>query len=272
MTGSQISNKLTSLGLTESESKVYLAMLKLGPNTVQNIAKASGLSRTATYQVISSLETKGLVSTFTEKKRKLFAAEDPENLERYFSQHVQEMQGILSSFNHFIPELRALHTDRQEPRVRMYRGNESIRALFRDLAAVNPPELLEITNVDAVYSAVDPQILLEERERFAKSDIKVKVLQRGAARALSDKAEYRDFPHKTLNFQGDIWIYGNRIAFTHFLNTIETVIIDNAVFADTMRAIFLVVWHCSDNCSAKCTGKTTACTAPSGNCPASHKL
>ncbi|KKW29803.1 MAG: hypothetical protein UY72_C0033G0007, partial [Candidatus Uhrbacteria bacterium GW2011_GWD2_52_7] len=115
-------------------------------------------------------------------------------------------------------------------------------------AAVNPDELLEITNVDAVYSGIDSKILLEERAKFTNSPMKIKVLRRGSPQILSDKAEYRDIPHKTLNFQGDIWIYGNRLAFTHFVNDIETVIIDNILFADTMRALFLVIWHCASEC------------------------
>lgn len=243
-----INQKLTHLGLSDSEARVYLAMLKLGPSTVQNIAKTAKLSRTASYQVISSLENKGIASTFFEKKKKLFVAEDPEKLEGYFAQHIGAMQAELSSLNRIIPELRVLQSGDMKPRVRFYRGTEGIRALFRDLASTNPPELLEITNVDAVYSGIDPKILLEEREKFAETPMKVKVLRRGTPRILSSKAEYRDIPHDTLNFQGDIWIYGNRIAFTHFVNDIETVIIDNGLFADTMRALFLVIWHCANEC------------------------
>ncbi|MCR4312534.1 MAG: hypothetical protein NUV56_04600 [Candidatus Uhrbacteria bacterium] len=251
MTSPSISKKLTSLGLTESESKVYLAMLKLGASTVQNIAKTAALSRTATYQIISELEKKALVSTFIEKKKKLFTAEDPEKLESFFAQHIDGMRAELNSFNRLVPELRALQTGDMKPRVRLYRGVEGVRALFRDLAVANPSELLEITNVDAVFNRIDQSVILEEREKFAHSNMKVKVLRRGKPRMLPSRAECRDIPHNTLDFQGNIWIYGSHIAFTHFSNDIETVIIDNALFSETMRALFLVIWQCADECLIK---------------------
>ncbi len=251
MSINNVNEKLTKLGLTESEVKIYMAMLKIGASTVQAIAKEARLSRTAVYQILAVLENKGLVSTFHQKKKKLMVAEDPEKLEGYFSQYIGNMQNELHGLSRIIPELRAIQSGDMKPRVRFYRGTEAVRALFRDLAAVNPDELLEITNVDAVYSGIDSKILLEERAKFANSPMKVKVLRRGSPHAPSDKAEYRDIPHKTLNFQGDIWIYGDRLAFTHFVNDIETVIIDNILFADTMRALFLVIWGCAADCLAR---------------------
>src|SRR3989339_620491 len=90
-----INEKLTKLGLTESEVRIYMAMLKIGASTVQDIAKEARLSRTAVYQIMTELEHKGLVSTFYQKKKKLMVAEDPEKLEGYFSQYIGDMQNEL---------------------------------------------------------------------------------------------------------------------------------------------------------------------------------
>lgn len=40
-----LENKLKELGLADKEARVYLASLELGSDTVQNIAKKSGVNR-----------------------------------------------------------------------------------------------------------------------------------------------------------------------------------------------------------------------------------
>ncbi|HEX9113717.1 MAG TPA: helix-turn-helix domain-containing protein, partial [Nitrospirota bacterium] len=54
---------LRSLGFTDSESKIYLISLEMGPSSVQDIAKKADVSRVTTYAVIESLAKHGLMST-----------------------------------------------------------------------------------------------------------------------------------------------------------------------------------------------------------------
>ncbi len=63
---------ISSLGLSESETKVYLSSLELGPTSVQEIAKSAGLSRTATYDIIASLQEKDSCLPIRKGKRLSF--------------------------------------------------------------------------------------------------------------------------------------------------------------------------------------------------------
>lgn len=236
---------LTRLGLTETEARVYLAMLKLGSDTVQHIAREAHISRTAAYEIISLLQKKGLASTYTQGKRKHFVAEDPEKLAGYFEQRIRDVQLELGSLHRIVPELRLLQGGGDKPRVRFYQGDEAVRALFRDLAVSEAKELLEFTNIDAVYNTVDPKVLMEARRAADFDRIKTKVLHRGVLRNPSPKVEYCELKKNVLDFVGDVWVYGNRIAFVQFIKQVEVVIIDNQLFADTMRAMFMAVWEAS---------------------------
>jgi sugar-specific transcriptional regulator TrmB len=71
---------LAELGLAAKEADTYLAMLELGPASVQDIAKKAGINRTTTYVMIEGLKKHGLVSTFERGKKTLFSAENPEQL------------------------------------------------------------------------------------------------------------------------------------------------------------------------------------------------
>lgn len=242
MPTNSITNSLIKLGLTDTEARVYLAMLKLGPDTVQHIAREARISRTAAYEIISGLEKKGLASSFTQGKRKKMVVEEPEKLEGYFESRIKDAQLELTTLNRILPELRLLQGGGDKPRVRFYKGVEGIRAIFRDLAMVQPDELYEFTNIDAVYAMVDPKLLAEVRSEYDYNSVKTRVLHRGELRNPSAKVEYRELSSEILDFQGDVWIYGNRIAFIHFVGKIEVVIIDNQMFADTMRAMFNAAW------------------------------
>lgn len=242
MAVNNVKSTLVKLGLSETETNVYLAMLKLGADTVQHIAREARISRTAAYEIISALEKKGLASTFIQGKRKHFVAEDPEKLEGYFSARLQDTERELRAFSRVLPEMRLLQGGGDKPRVRFYKGQEGVRALFRDLAAVEPKEVLEYTNVDAVYQALDDKILKQEQTHIDYDKIKTRVLFKGKRRSNSPKVEHRELKDDVLGFEGNIWIYGNRVSFTHFNSKVEVVIIDNQIFADTLRSMFMAVW------------------------------
>ena len=71
---------------------------------------------------------------------------------------------------------------------------------------------------------------------------RVKMLHRGAPRKHSKNVQMRRHVDEAGDFQGDIWIYANRIAFINFVTRLEVVIVDNQIFADTMRAMFMAAW------------------------------
>ncbi len=53
---------LINLGLTETEARVYLAGITLGPATVSSIAQKANVKRTTVYPAIRTLKKKGLMS------------------------------------------------------------------------------------------------------------------------------------------------------------------------------------------------------------------
>ena len=73
---------LQKIGLSEAESKVYLAALELGETNIGRLAKKSGIKRTTTYLVVDTLKEKGLLSSLKKKNKVFFYADDPRALQR----------------------------------------------------------------------------------------------------------------------------------------------------------------------------------------------
>lgn len=232
---------LVELGLSDTESRVYLAMLKLGPSSVQNIAKEGGVSRTAAYELINALSDKGLASTFNKGKKTMFSAEDPEKLHGYFKSRMETMKGQMASLKQMIPELRVMQAG-MRPKVRFYTGVEGVHALFRDVKAAGAKELLEMADVDIVYGSIDEKILLEYRDTIHHKKVAVKMLHKGEIRNPRPNTEYREMQGE--DFQGLMWLYEKRIALMNFIGDVEVVIIENEIFANTLRAAFNQAWSC----------------------------
>lgn len=252
MSQKNINEILQQLGLTETEARVYLAMLELGPSSVQNIAKKARISRTAAYDIIRALQEKGISSTFQKGRKNVFSVEDPKQLEDYFGKHVEEMKQHLGAFKHLLPELRLMQGE-DKPKVRYYSGDEGIQALFRDVHMSRARELFEFIDADRLYEHVDQARFLPARKRYPMDGIAAKTLFVGTLRNRNKNVQYRCLKTRHKEFTGQIWIYADRIALTKFTGDIEVVIIENKVFSETMRAIMRIAWESAEPIRASAT-------------------
>ncbi len=231
----------TSLGLSAIETRIYLANLELGPTAVQEIAKKAKISRTAAYDAIESLKNRGLISTFEKGKRKVFAAEEPENAVAHFRESVGKMEQQIETLIRALPEVKLL-AGGERPTARFYEGTEAIYAVFNDVARVQPEVLYEVTNTDDVYAFLDKNTLLDARKLVNFEITKLRMIYRGKLRNPRGQAEYVELPEAVSEFHGDIWIYGNRIGLLAFVGKVVSVIVESQALADTIRALFDTVW------------------------------
>lgn len=236
----------TSLGLSETETKVYFASLNLGPATVQDIAKKAGFSRTATYTTIEALQERGLMSTHERGKKRVFAAEEPERAISYFKERVHKMQEKLEALNKILPEVKMMGGG-ERPTVRFYEGQEALRALFTDVAVVSPDLLRELSNMEDVYNLLDFEVLKNVREVLDPTKIKINLLHIGELTRRRDKVVYRFLDkNKFGDFHGDIWIYSNRVVFVSFIGKLMAVVLENKEFANTAKFLFDVAWGAAE--------------------------
>ncbi len=232
----------TSLGLTPTETKVYLANLELGPTSVQDIAKKARLSRTATYDAIASLQGHGLLSSFERGKKRFFAAEDPESAVAHFKGEIQNRQAHLEALTRLLPELK-LKIGGERPVVRFYEGKDALHAVFHDVSNLSPKSMLELSNFEDVGSHLDAKILEDARKLLNPKHTKIRILHRGTVRVPNPDIEFCQLLPELGEFHGDIWIYENRVVFVTFIGKIVTVIIESKPFADTARVMFEAAWR-----------------------------
>ncbi len=96
---------LEKIGLTTSEIRVYLALLKIGQTTAGPIVDEAKITRSKIYDILERLKNKGLVSHITKESTKYFSAADPHNILDYLEHKEKEIQEEKKSVQQLLPEL-----------------------------------------------------------------------------------------------------------------------------------------------------------------------
>lgn len=97
------------LGLTEKESKLYLTSLRVGPASMQVLARKAKIDRGTAYHVAQTLGEKGLFGIVEKGKRPLFGVSDPSKLFSYVEQRKAEADRHFAAMQEMIDDLNALH-------------------------------------------------------------------------------------------------------------------------------------------------------------------
>ena len=69
---------LQEIGLTQTEIKVYLSLLELGPSSAGRILEKSKLPNSTIHRDLNSLIEKGIINYILEGKKKVYQANKPE--------------------------------------------------------------------------------------------------------------------------------------------------------------------------------------------------
>src|SRR3989339_400776 len=142
---------LQRVGLTEGESKVYLALLRLGQTTTGPIVKKSGVTTSKSYKILARLEEKGLASHVFKSKVKYFKAASPEKVLDLITKQYEELELKKKEVERIMPELVAYQKQiEEEHEAEIYYGLSGLDTLFseqlRNLKKGEASYVIGITN------------------------------------------------------------------------------------------------------------------------------
>ena len=232
---------LRQIGLTEYESKVYLALLSKGQMSAYELAEKAGLYRQVTYDSLKRLMEKGYVSNVLEGKTKLFKAIDPNLILEFLNNKVE-------SFKEILPELSKLNEEsKQTLSVETYKGKNVVGIALKDI--IN--KLKESKNKEVLCTAVDEFIPLEEFELavalyerdllYYKIKEKVLIMEGSKGIFMKGSSQYKKIPKKFFN-ENPIQIYGDNVQMLIWGNPNHLIIIRNKSVAESYKKQFELMW------------------------------
>lgn len=224
---------LRGIGLSESDVKVYLALLKLGKANVTQVAEESGVHRTNIYSILDKLKEMGLVSYFQEDNRMKFKTTNPDNL----INHIKESEEAIKLL---LPDLKKIQESYTEKvSVEIFRGERGMKSAFKDILR---------TKKNVVGFGMSGQ-LREHLPVFAAQwlrDIKMlkiknKYIYSEGTALIEEQFEVRILP-KNFTTPVATQIYGDKILISIWEPILLAIMIKSKDVADNYRKHFDLLW------------------------------
>lgn len=239
-----IKDTLIDFGLSEYEAMVYLASLSLGPATVNEIAKRSGVKRTTVYPVIESLKNKGIMSIQINGLKKTYRAESPEKLEGIIEQKKARLKRMM-------PELTAIQNlKNNESFIKYYEGVKGVKTVYDSILDGLRPgdEYLIISDMER-FLKMDREYFTNFIDRRAKLNLKVKTIIHDTEDAQYYKKIERNTNQeikildKSADFTANLVILPNKVVITQIVEPILSIVIENKSIVDMQRKEFNIIWN-----------------------------
>ena len=237
--------ELQKIGLTESESAIYLSALSLGPASVIEIGQKAALTRQMVYNLLPALAEQGLLKEVREGKRRLFEAVTPDILKHRTRQIVGEIDEL-------IPMLKSRQaTNKAIPLITVYENPAAMREWYeRFMDQAKRGEEFLVWSAGGDWYEMD--------KRFIHRFLRVKEMKRMKNLVICrDNEESRELMGK-INPQGfikyrfadgwnsnvDKWIWRDEVCIlTMRQNATNMIVIKSADYAELERFDFHRIWE-----------------------------
>ncbi len=237
---------LAELGISAKETDVYMAMLELGPSSVQDISKKAGVNRSTTYIMIEALKRRGLISSFEKGKKVFFMAESPQRLTQLLEEEMSHIEAKKQRLQNSLPRLLAIFNSvSDKPRVRFFEGEEAMNQVRQEIIAIHEPvwdflavdeSLLELAKVSEDHR-IETSSRTRGRLLFA--------IKPGMKAPYFDHRSYelKEISYENHPFSGNISIVGDRLYLFSTRTVGLGIIIENKEITDIFRAMYDAVWR-----------------------------
>jgi len=223
---------LNQAGLTHNESKVYLALLDLGPSLAGEISRKTGLHRRTVYDVTEMLIKKGLIGYILKNNRKLFQASNPDRL----LEIIKEKEDILSPI---VQELQQKFTKTKEKEeTNFYKGKEGLKNIFAE--QLDHKEILILGASPKAYDILQFYFGFYDKERKAKK-IKTRIIASNKEIKRIALSTIKYLPEKYSN-PVSINIYGDKTAIILWASEPLAIVIKNKEITEGYKNYFELMW------------------------------
>lgn len=253
MINPEIEDLLLKIGLSDKARDVYLSLLQQGPSPATRVAQTTGLKRPTTYDVLSELMVKGLVSEVEKRGVRHFRAETAEQLVSYLNQEISVLENQKTRLKGLLPQIQSMAgREYKKTVVKYFEGQSGFREVAYDQTFSK--EVLSISNTGAVQRAFSESVLQVITGGKKKRKVKTRLIipDDAASKAYIPRYyppqylrlfEVRTVPAKQFKWLNELNVYENKIAlFSLSADNREAIIIESPQIAQTMRVMFELAW------------------------------
>ena len=237
---------LEEIGLTDSEIKVYLALLELGSSKKGPIVKKAGITSSKIYEVTDKLIERGLASYVVKDKVKYFNAAPPSRIKDYLKEKEAKLKDQELELDKFLPslELKQKLTEKKTD-AEVYRGWKGMQTVYNDLLESLKPQ--EEYYIFGASRGADTEKVKSFYTRFnvkvTQKKLKANIIFNENARGNIPKVE-KTGKTKYLDHTSpaEILVYGNKTAIVLLEKEPLIILIQGESVAKSFKTYFDVMW------------------------------
>ncbi|MFA5163657.1 MAG: helix-turn-helix domain-containing protein [Patescibacteria group bacterium] len=249
---SKIKEFLKKSGFNDKEERVYLFLLSSGPQTVSRIAQTCGLVRTNAYDVVKSLEKRGLCfSQGTEYGRKIKANKAEEILE-ILNDRAKEISVLKNELHELLPAFESLSSfpSSSHSQLSYFQGQESLKKLIRlSLQSVDKELRFAGSELD-MLEKLGQEFLMDYQQRRVAKGIFIRSLRPGLKRGGHERGEdskyFRELrlrPEGLIRLKSNIILWDDKVAFYSLEDGLFGSLIESGPLVVMLKSWFDFIWN-----------------------------
>ncbi|MEM2087616.1 MAG: helix-turn-helix domain-containing protein [Thermoproteota archaeon] len=179
--------ELGEYGLTANETKVFIQLLKLGPITASEIGRSLGISRTEVYNILTSLQNKGVIEASLDRPSKFSAVGFEKALEILIEAQRRRVMSMEKSREELMEVWKTVQvpsTLEEREKLQLLKGMEQIYARFSDMLNEAKEEVNIVAFGADLVRAYNAGVLYKLRD-LTRKNVHTQILTHGVSRASS---------------------------------------------------------------------------------------
>jgi len=228
------------IGLTNAETKVYLALLKTGLTTAGPLLDETGLQNSTLHKTLHKLVYKGFASFNIKGKTRHYQASDPENILKSIKEREERFESML-------PELKLMQRPIEKQEAEIFEGFKGFKNmlyefikdgkkgdeyLFFSFYTENPDDFDNVWNFYKHFEKERKKLGLVVKG-LAPSKIRDKFKGRNTKNMV-----FVDFPIPL-----NISVFRNKVIFTPWEERQVSFMIHSKQLAESFRQYFYSIWN-----------------------------
>ena len=233
--------QLEIAGLSPNESKCYLALLKLGSASANEISRKSGIHRVSVYDALRGLREKGLISQIMKADKMLFEAGNPEKIQ----QMIEEKESKLREAKEIMPELLLdFHSVSQKQEVHSFKGLAGIKTVLGEMLK-SKTEILDFGAEHKIKQFLPYDYIKWDKERV-KNKIKMRVIANIKIKPTKIKLTQIKYVPKEFNSSVSTYIFDKKVAIIMWVDSPLAILIEHKSVSESYRNYFEYLWKTAE--------------------------
>lgn len=241
--------QLKRLGLTDYESKVYLALLEIGEGSSGDVIKKANIHTGKIYEILESLKNKGLISEIIKNNIKQYSATEPKRIFDYLNVKKQELNKTEEDIMGIMPSLleKVKSAGAKPIKIEVYTGFEGFKTgLTKEIEKYSK-------NTEVLVFGIQPKIKYDkkisdfftykvypERKRNKVLTRKIKDIETKGIKSSSSypkKVRYLEYKSMTI-----VEIYKDLVLIECYMENPIMLVIESEEVAKSFKNQFEMLW------------------------------